>query len=330
MKTEKKKTILSGIRPTGKLHLGHWVGALSNWIKLQEEYNCFFMVADWHALMSEYKNSSIIKGSILDNVSDWLVYGIDPKKSVIFIQSEVPEHLELYMILSTLVPLGWLFRCPTFKEQLVQLKDKGINTHAFLGYPVLQSADILLYKADFVPVGEDQLPHLELCREIVRRFHFTYKSKVFTEPQALLTSVPRFLGLDGRKMSKSYNNCIELSEGPESLKRKVLSMFTDPARKRRNDPGHPDVCNVFNYYSIFAPDKKSQVLKECKGAKRGCRECKSEMVKILEELIAPKREAKIKILKKKNYLRDILNEGRKKSRDQAQKTISEIREALGV
>jgi len=171
---------------------------------------------------------------------------------------------------------------------------------------------------------------LELCREIVRRFHFTYKSKVFTEPQALLTSVPRFLGLDGRKMSKSYNNCIELSEGPESLKRKVLSMFTDPARKRRNDPGHPDVCNVFNYYSIFAPDKKSQVLKECKGAKRGCRECKSEMVKILEELIAPKREAKIKILKKKNYLRDILNEGRKKSRDQAQKTISEIREALGV
>ncbi len=325
-----KKIILSGIRPTGKLHLGHWVGALSNWIMLQEEYKCFFMVADWHALMSEYKNSSIIKGSVLDNVSDWLAYGIDPKKSVIFIQSEAPEHLELYMILSTLVPLGWLFRCPTFKEQLVQLKDKDINTHAFLGYPVLQSADILLYKANFVPVGEDQLPHLELCRQILRRFHFIYKSKVFTEPQALLTSVPRFLGLDGRKMSKSYNNCIELSEDSGSLKRKVLSMFTDPARKRRNDPGHPDVCNVFDYYSIFAPDKKSQVSKECKGADRGCRECKSELVKILEEFIAPKREEKRKILKKKNYLRDILDEGRKKSRDRAQKTISEVKEALKI
>jgi len=329
MKTE-KKIVLSGIRPTGKLHLGHWVGALSNWIKLQKEYKCFFMVADWHALMSEYKKSSIIKDSVFDNVSDWLAYGIDPKKSVVFIQSEVTEHLELYMILSTLVPLGWLFRCPTFKEQVAQLKDKDINTHAFLGYPVLQSADILLYKANFVPVGEDQLPHLELCREIVRRFHSTYKSKVFIEPKALLTSVPRFLGLDGRKMSKSYNNCITLSEDPESIKLKVLSMFTDPARKRRNDFGHPDVCNVFDYYSIFAPEKKPQVSQECKEAKRGCRECKEGLVKILEEFIAPKREEKKKILKKKNYLRDILDEGRKKSRILAQKTISEVKEALGV
>lgn len=325
-----KKIILSGIRPTGKLHLGHWVGALSNWMKLQEEYKCFFMVADWHALMSEYKNPSVIKDSVLDNVSDWLACGIDPKKSVIFIQSEVPEHLELYMVLSTLVPLGWLFRCPTFKEQLVQLKDKDINTHAFLGYPVLQSADILLYKANFVPVGEDQLPHLELCREIARRFHSTYKSKVFTEPQALLTSVPRFLGLDGRKMSKSYNNCIELSENSESLKRKVLSMFTDPARKRRNDPGHPDVCNVFDYYSIFAPDKKSQLSKECKGAERGCRECKVQLVKILEEFIAPRREAKRKILKKKNYLRDILDAGRKKAGESVRKTMVEVKKALKV
>jgi len=330
MKIDKKKVILSGIRPTGKLHLGHWVGALSNWMKLQEEYKCFFMVADWHALMSEYKNSSIIKDSVLDNVSDWLAYGIDPKKSVIFIQSEVPEHLELYMILSALVPLGWLFRCPTFKEQLVQLKDKDINTHAFLGYPVLQSADILLYKANFVPVGEDQLPHLELCRQILRRFHFIYKSKVFTEPQALLTSVPRFLGLDGKKMSKSYNNCIELCEESESLKRKVLSMFTDPARKRRNDPGHPDVCNVFDYYSIFCPKKKSQVSKECIMAKRGCRECKSELVKILEKFIAPKREAKKKILKKKNYLRDILDQGKKKAGECARKTIAEVKEALKI
>lgn len=330
MKLEKKKTILSGIRPTGKLHLGHWVGALSNWMKLQEEYKCFFMVADWHALMSEYKNPSMIKDSVLDNVSDWLAYGIDPKRSVIFIQSEVPEHLELYMILSNLVPLGWLFRCPTFKEQLTQLKDKDINTHAFLGYPVLQSADILLYKANSVPVGEDQLPHLELCREIVRRFHFIYKSKVFIEPQPLLTSVPRFLGLDGRKMSKSYNNCIGLSEDSVSLKRKVLSMFTDPARKRRDDPGHPDVCNVFDYYSIFAPGKKTELPKECREAKRGCKECKDELIKILEEFIAPKREEKIKILKKKDYLRDILEEGRKKAREVASKTIAEVKAALKI
>jgi len=330
MNPGKKKIVVSGIRPTGKLHLGHWVGALSNWIMLQKEYKCFFMVADWHALMSEYKNPSIIKDSTLDNVSDWLAYGIDPKKSVIFIQSEVPEHLELHMILSILVPLGWLFRCPTFKEQLAQLKDKDINTHAFLGYPVLQSADILLYKANCVPVGQDQLPHLELCREIARRFHFTYKSKVFVEPQALLTSVPRFLGLDGRKMSKSYNNCIELSQSSDSLKSKVLSMFTDPVRKRRNDFGHPDVCNVFDYYSIFAPEKKSQVSKECKGAKRGCRECKEQLVKILEEFIAPKREEKRKIFKKKSYLRDILDQGREKARKSAQKTISEVKKALKI
>ena len=194
----------------------------------------------------------------------------------------------------------------------------------------MQSADILLYKANFVPIGEDQLPHLELCREIVRRFHFIYKSKVFAEPQALLTSVPRFLGLDGRKMSKSYNNCIELSQDSESLKCKVLSMFTDPARKRRNDFGHPDVCNVFDYYSIFASEKKSQVFKECKEAKRGCRECKTQLVKILEEFIAPKREVKKKILKRKSYLKDVLNEGRKKSKIVAQKTISEVKQALGI
>lgn len=335
MSLEKKNIILSGIRPTGKLHLGHWVGAISNWIKLQEEYKCFFMAADWHAYMSEYKNSSIIKKSIQDNISDWLAYGIDPKKSVVFIQSEVPEHLELYMILSALVPLGWLYRCPTFKEQINQLKDKDISTHAFLGYPILQSADILLYKANFVPVGEDQLPHLELCREIIRRFNFIYKSKVFIEPKELLTSVPRFLGLDGRKMSKSYGNSIELCEEPENLKRKIFSMFTDPARKRRNDPGHPDVCNLFNYYSIFgAMSDKSfeqelgQLKKECKEAKRGCRECKEKLTNILEDFIAPHREEKKKILKRKNYLKDILDEGTKKARKCAQQTLGEVKEAL--
>ncbi|MCK4519651.1 MAG: tryptophan--tRNA ligase [Candidatus Omnitrophica bacterium] len=334
MSSEKKKIILSGIRPTGKLHLGHWVGALSNWIELQEEYKCFFMAADWHAFMSEYKNSSTIKKSIRDNISDWLAYGVNPEKSVVFIQSEVPEHLELYIILSALVPLGWLYRCPTFKEQVAQLKDKDINTHAFLGYPVLQSADILLYKANFVPVGEDQLPHLELCREIIRRFHFIYKRKVFIEPKGLLTSVPRFLGLDGRKMSKSYNNCIELCEEPESLKRKILSMFTDPARKKRNDPGHPDVCNVFDYYSIFgsvsgkSSKNLSEVKKECIEAKKGCRECKEELIKILEAFIAPHREEKKNILKKKHYLRNVLDEGAEYARKCARQTLNEVKEAL--
>jgi len=232
------------MRPTGKLHLGHWVGALSNWVALQEKYKCFFMVADWHALMSEYKNPSVVKDSILDNVSDFLAYGINPEESVLFIQSEVPEHLELFTIFSFLTPLGWLSRCPTFKEQVSQLKDKEINTYSFLGYPALQAADIALYKADAVPVGEDQLPHLELAREIIRRFHFLYHKEVFVEPQAILTKVPRLSGLDGRKMSKSYNNYISLDEDDKSIKNKISNMITDPARIKKEDKGHTDVCNV--------------------------------------------------------------------------------------
>lgn len=312
------------------MHLGHWVGALSNWVKLQEEYNCFFMVADWHALMSEYKNSIDIKDLILDNVSDWLSYGIDPDKAVIFVQSEVREHLELAMIFSVLVPLGWLFRCPTFKEQMTQLKDKEVNTYAFLGYPVLQAADIILYKADFVPVGDDQLPHLELCREIVRKFHFIYKTDIFVEPQPRLTSTPRFLGLDGRKMSKSYQNYIALSESDKGLEDKVLTMFTDPARKRRYDLGHPDVCNVYSYYSIFARDKEIDVHDGCVSGKRGCRECKQELVKILKEFILPRREKKLDILKKKDYIKDVLEEGRKRAKEAAGKTLKEAKKSVGL
>ena len=323
-----KKVILSGMRPTGKLHLGHWVGALSNWIKLQEEYKCFFMVADWHAFMSEYKNPYSIKESIVDNVSDWLSYGIDPEKSVIFVQSQVPEHLELSMILSVIVPLGWLSRCPTFKEQVIQLKDKEVNTYAFLGYPVLQASDIILYKADHVPVGEDQLPHLELCREIVRRFHFLYKKEIFIEPQALLTSIPRFLGLDGRKMSKSYQNCIVLDEDDKALEDKVVSMFTDPQRQRKADPGHPDVCNVFDTYSIFCPEKKQEVHDWCVNATTGCRDCKMSLAKILKDFIGPYREKKQELLKKKSYIKDIIEDGRKKAAKVAAKTLSEVKEGL--
>jgi len=316
------------MRPTGELHLGHWVGALSNWIKLQEKYQCFFMVADWHALMSEYKDPSSIKKYIIDNLCDWLAYGIDPQKSVIFIQSQIPQHLELFMIFSTLTPLGWLFRCPTFKEQVAQLKDKDVNTYAFLGYPALQTSDIVLYKADFVPVGEDQLPHLELCREIVRRFHFLYKKKVFIEPKPLLTTVPRLLGVDGRKMSKSYNNYIALSEDDKSLDYKVLSMFTDPARKRKYDPGHPDICNVFSYYSVFKPQMVDEVRNWCINAKKGCRECKVNLAGVLKGFIRPHREKKEKILKKKGYLEDVLEEGKKKVTKIAAETVSEAKKAL--
>lgn len=319
---------MSGMRPTGKLHLGHWVGALSNWIKLQEQYRCFFMVADWHAFMSEYRDTSQVKETAIDNVADWLAYGIDPSRCVIFVQSEVPQHLELFLILAALTPLGWLSRCPTFKEQVVQLKEKDVNTYAFLGYPVLQAADIILYRADFVPVGEDQLPHLELCREIVRRFHFLYKSEVFIEPKALLTSAARFLGLDGRKMSKSYENYIALDEDKKSLHKKVLSMFTDPARKFKTDPGHPEACNLFDYFSIFKPSAAAELKDLCRQAKRGCRECKELLAEELEKFIAPHREKKLKILKKKDYLRDVLEAGRKSACEAAARTLDEVKAAI--
>jgi tryptophanyl-tRNA synthetase len=326
----KKKVILSGMRPTGELHLGHWVGALSNWVKLQEQYQCFFMVADWHALMSEYKDPAGIKEYAFDNVCDWLAYGIDPDRSVIFVQSQVPQHLELFMILSALTPLGWLSRCPTFKEQVTQLKEKDVNTYAFLGYPALQASDIVLYKADFVPVGEDQLPHLELCREIVRRFRFLYKQEVFIEPQALLTQIPRLLGLDGRKMSKSYGNYIALSEDDKILEQRIVSMFTDPARKRKDDPGHPDICNVFSYYSIFKPDMKIEVSDWCKNAKKGCRECKMDLAAIIKGFIAPHREKKQEILKKKGYIEDVLEEGRKKASEIATSTLDQAKKAMNL
>jgi tryptophanyl-tRNA synthetase len=325
-----KKEILSGMRPTGKLHLGHWVGALANWVELQREYKCFFMVADWHALMSEYKSPLGITDYILDNVSDWLSYGINPEKSVIFVQSQVPAHLELFMILSFLTPLGWLYRCPTFKEQITQLKDKEINTYSFLGYPVLQAADIVLYKANAVPVGEDQLPHLELCREVVRRFHSLYGKEVFAEPQALLTSVPRLLGLDGRKMSKSYNNYIALDEEDPSIRSKISTMFTDPSRIKKEDPGHPDICNVYSYYSVFFPDIKEEVYQWCSKAKKGCVECKRGLADSIAEFIALRRKKKKELLKKKDYICDILKEGAVKAKKVASETLTEAKKAMGI
>lgn len=318
------------MRPTGKLHLGHWVGALSNWVSLQEEHECFFMVADWHALMSEYKSADRIKEIIFDNVCDWILWGIDPTKATIFVQSEVSQHLELFMILGLFTPLGMLSRCPTFKEQLRQLRDRDINTYSFLGYPLLQAADIILYNADAVPVGEDQLPHLELTREIIRRFHHLYNTDVFIEPQPLLTSVPRLLGLDGRKMSKSYNNYIALDEDDDTIRRKILSMITDPQRIKLNDPGHPEICNVFTCYEVFRPEMKKEVYDWCSNALKGCKECKKILAEVVIEFIKPKRKAKEKLFQDKEYIYSILRKGRDKAEAVAQETLKRVKKAMGL
>lgn len=323
-----KKRILSGMRPTGKLHLGHLVGALDNWVKLQDEYECLFMVADWHALMSEYENPTEIKENILDNVADWLACGVLPEESTIFIQSQVKEHLELYLFFSLFTPLGLLERCPTYKEQLREITNRELHTYGFLGYPVLQAADILLYKAEAVPVGEDQLPHLELTRQIARKFNHLYKKAFFPEPKAILTKEARLLGLDGRKMSKSYNNYIALSEEPEGISKKVQNMFTDPLRIKFTDPGHPDKCNVHSFYAIFAPERKKEIDALCRQAKIGCTDCKKELAQILIKFLEPIQEKRKKLLKDKSQIFDILKQGKVKAEQIAAKTISEVKELL--
>jgi len=323
-----KKRILSGMRPTGKLHLGHLVGALENWISLQEEHECLFMAADWHALMSEYEKPESLKENIIDNVVDWLACGIDPKKSIIFIQSEVREHLELHMIFSIITPLGLLERCPTYKEQLREVANRDLSTYGFLGYPVLQAADILLYKAESVPVGEDQLPHLELTRQIVRKFNRLYKVNLLPEPKALLTESNRLLGLDGRKMSKTYNNYIALSEEPQIIRKKVQNMFTDPSRIKITDPGHPQKCNVHNYYVVFAPERKKEIDGLCRQAKIGCTDCKKELAGILVKLLEPIQEKRSNLLKDKEKIFDILEQGRRKASAIASATILEVKKLI--
>lgn len=323
-----KKRILSGMRPTGKLHLGHLVGALDNWVKLQEEYDCFFMVADWHALMSEYENTALLSESIVDNVIDWLSAGIDPERSTLFIQSEIPAHLDLYMVFSCITPLGLLERCPTYKEQMREIKTRDLHTYGFLGYPVLQAADILVYKAQKVPVGQDQLPHLELTREIARRFNNLYKKEVFPFPDAILTKTPRLMGLDGRKMSKSYNNTIDLSDSEETLKYKVSNMFTDPKRIKLTDKGHPNVCNVCSYYSVFLPEMKDQVYDWCTNAKIGCTECKKRMSAGLLERLKPFHQRRQEFAKDRDMVKKILEKGREKANDFSSNVLKEVREAI--
>ncbi|MDD4203076.1 MAG: tryptophan--tRNA ligase [Candidatus Omnitrophica bacterium] len=324
-----KKRILSGMRPTGKLHLGHLVGAIDNWIKLQDEYDCYYMIADWHALMSEYASPENIKENIFECAVDWLSCGLDPERSSIFIQSDVSQHLDLYMALSCLTPLSWLERCPTYKEQLREVTTRDLTTYAFLGYPVLQAADILLYKANVVPVGVDQSSHLELTREIVRRFHHIYKKEIFPEPETLLTHAPKLLGLDSRKMSKSYDNFIALSETDEDIVSKVKQMITDPARIQKTDPGHPDICNVFSYYKVFASKEVHELEEKCKAGEIGCMQCKKHLAEIIIERLRPIRQKREKLIKDKKFVMDVLGKGKQKAQDTAKQTMKEVRELIG-
>ena len=323
------KRLLSGMRPTGNLHLGHLVGALKNWVELQKKHDCFFMIADWHALLSEYENPKTIKENSIEILADWISCGVDPKHSTIFMQSHIKEHLDLYMILSCITPLSILERNPTYKEQLRELKGRNIMTYGFLGYPVLQASDILTYKAEVVPVGIDQAAHLELTREIVRKFNNLY-GNVFPEPGTLLTPTPKLLGLDNRKMSKSFDNFISLSDSPEKIKKKVMKMITDPKKVRLNDPGHPDVCNVCSFYKVFASKKVKQITASCQSGERGCIKCKTELTEILITILEPIQKKRKKLLSDKKALIEILKNGDEAARVVASQTLRDVRKKTGI
>ena len=325
-----KRRILSGMRPSGKLHLGNFYGALDGWIKLQDDYECFYFAADWHALTSEYENTKVIKESINDMFLDWLSAGMDPEKSTIFIQSKIMEHAELHVLLSMITPLPWLERNPTYKEQQIEITNRDISTYGFLGYPVLQAADIIIYKANKVPVGIDQVPHLELTREIARRFNFLYK-EVFPLPEPILTEVPKLLGMDGRKMSKAYNNAIYLSDPPELIKEKVDQMFTDPQRARRSDPGDPEICNVFSFHKIFSPSEEvEEISHECRSACIGCVDCKKRMASRVITALSPLQSKREYYSNHFKEVKEIVETGIKKARSIARETMNEVREALGI
>ena len=399
----RRKRVLSGMRPTGRLHIGHYFGALSNWIRMQEEYDCFFFVADWHALTTHYaEDTRLVPQNTLEIATDWLAAGLDPEKCIMFVQSRVLEHAELHLLLSMVTPLSWLERVPTYKEQIEQLKDKDLSTYGFLGYPLLQAADIVIYDADLVPVGEDQVPHVELTREIVRRFNFYYgfrireellapenrkvlegilqpygesrllpesaaslnpdqeskilgvlmgdakdggvenflekfreyrkffdNRKVLREPGVMLTETPRFPGTDGRRMAKSYDNAIWLSESDESIRAKTKVMMTDPARKRRQDPGNPDVCPVFSWHKLFSPPETIAWSDQgCRTAAIGCIECKAAMADNLIRWIEPIRARRREYEADPERVREILHEGSNKARKVATRTMRRVREAV--
>jgi len=325
-----KKRIVSGMRPTGKLHLGHFHGVLANWLELQKNFHCFFFAADWHSLTTEYADTAGIRESIRDMVLDWLAFGIDPSQSTVFCQSAVHQHAELNLILSMITPVSWLERNPTYKEMQENLATKDLSTFGFLGYPVLMAADIILYRAERVPVGHDQLPHLEITREIARRFNHLY-GDTFPEPVALLTETPKVLGLDGRKMSKSYGNAIFLSETAEETRKKVLSMVTDAQRVRRSDPGEPDICVAWSLnHQYLSKDQQDEICAACRNAAIGCVDCKKMQAAALVESLAPFRARREELTTNPSMIDDILATGALKAAQYAAATMLDVREALKV
>ena len=322
--------VLSGMRPTGPLHLGHLVGALQNWVRLQDTHACYFPIVDWHALTTEYADPRPIRGWVQEVALDWLSAGIDPERSVVFVQSAVKEHAELHLLLSMIVPLPWLERVPTYKEQQEQLREKDLNTYGFLGYPLLQAADILLYTPQFVPTGEDQVPHLELCREIARRFNHLY-GEVFPEPQPLLTPAPRLPGTDGRKMSKSYGNAIFLSDAPPVVSSKIDAMLTDPQRTHRHIPGNPEICPVFHTHKVFSsPERISWSAEGCRTAGIGCRDCKRALKESVEAALLPIRERRRELSADPGRVDAILADGAARAQAAAHPTMQRVRAAMGL
>lgn len=323
--------VLSGMRPTGKLHIGHYFGALKNWVELQDKYDCFYFIADWHALTTNYENPEDIIALRKEMILDWLSVGIDIKKSTLFVQSKNIYHAELFLLLSMITPVSWLERCPTYKEIRNEIKDKDLSNLGFLSYPVLQTADIIIYNAKYVPVGVDQLPHLEISREIVRRFHYLYNSDLFVEPEGLLTNVPKLLGTDGRKMSKSYGNAIMLSEDPKSVEKKIKTMMTDTNRKLRSDPGNPEVCPVFDYHKVFSDEEeRSFVTDGCKNATIGCIDCKKVLIKNILSFLEPIQAKRAEYEKIIDDLDEFLSKTQQKANDVAAVTVKKVREVLRI
>ncbi|MDI6687963.1 MAG: tryptophan--tRNA ligase [Desulfobacterales bacterium] len=326
----KKKRILSGMRPTGPLHLGNLHGALANWVEMQNQYECFFFIADWHALTSDYEDTSLISEYVRNMMIDWLSVSLSPDKSTFFVQSHIKEHAELFLILSMITPVPWLERNPTYKEQIAQISNKDLSTLGFLGYPVLQAADIIMYKADGVPVGIDQVPHVEITREIARRFNHLYE-EVFPEPQAILTKTPKILGADRRKMSKSYNNAIYLSDKPDIIASKVAGMITDPQRARKTDAGNPGVCNVFDFHKLYSGSETvNNINNECPSAQIGCVECKKIMSQNLIKALEPIRDKRQYYESRPELVDEIIVNGCDKARNIARQTMKEVRSAMKI
>jgi tryptophanyl-tRNA synthetase len=325
-----RKRVLSGMQPSGLLHLGNWLGALENWKALQADYDCFFFVADWHALSTNYENTARLREFSRELVIDWLAAGIDPARATVFVQSRVPDHAVLHLLFSMMIPISWLERNPTYKEKQEEIKERDLATYGFLGYPVLQAADILIYKPDFVPVGKDQLPHLELTRELARRFNSLYRP-VFPEPMEHLTKFPKVAGTDGRKMSKSYGNTINLSDPEAVVRQKLKTMVTDPARVRRTDPGNPDVCPVYDFHKIFSPlPIIEQVNRECRTAAIGCIDCKKLVADAIVGRMQPMWDARADLVKKPGQVEEIVAEGSQRAATVAHRTLTEVQEAMKI